>query len=162
MDHKKQNEEKEEKQHKKSMYKKFGLILLCSFVAMYVVMYTLVASWGHIYFSLNMFYMTTMSVSAMGIVMLVGMRKMFKNKKRNYILYGIFGVLIVLTFIFEREQTFITDEVFLRSMIPHHSKAVLICREASIINPKIEKLCDGIIQTQLQEIRRMKEIMDEY
>lgn len=157
----KEHKERNKKQ-KKSMYKKFALILLCSFVVMYIVMYTLVASWGHIYLSLNMFYMVIMSVSAMGIIMLFGMRKMYKNKKRNYTLFAVFGVLIVLTFIFERQQTFVTDEAFLRSMIPHHSKAVLICREASITNPKIEDLCDEIIRAQLREIREMKELMDEY
>ena len=53
------------------------------------------------------------------------------------------------------------DRQFLRSMIPHHSGAVLMCREASIDDPKIRQLCEGIIASQTSEIDQMKAILAE-
>jgi uncharacterized protein (DUF305 family) len=48
------------------------------------------------------------------------------------------------------------DIQFLKLMIPHHSGAVLMCREQSITDPQVKKLCSNIIQSQLAEIAEMK------
>jgi uncharacterized protein (DUF305 family) len=58
-----------------------------------------------------------------------------------------------------RTQTTIGDTAFLRSMIPHHSGAILMCREASIRDPEIKALCGQIIRSQAQEIDQMKAIL---
>lgn len=136
--------------------------MLASTVTMYIISYTMVESFSHIYLSINKFYMVLLMVSAMGLIMLIGMRSMYKNKKLNYILYAAFGALLIGIFAIERYQTFVGNEKFLKSMIPHHSMAIHICTEASITDPEIEDLCDEIIKAQRQEIRRMKEILERY
>ena len=58
-----------------------------------------------------------------------------------------------------RTQTTIGDRAFLRSMIPHHSGAILMCQEASLSDPEIVKLCGNIIKSQREEIDQMKAIL---
>ena len=55
--------------------------------------------------------------------------------------------------------TTIGDTAFLRSMIPHHSGAILMCREASIHDPEIKTLCGEIVEGQRREIDQMKAIL---
>ena len=145
-----------------SNYKTFAIIILCSAVVMYAISYTMIDSFAHFYLSINKGYMVLMMVAGMGIVMLVGMRTMYKNKKLNRILYAAFAVLLLVSFLFARSQTIVGNEKFLKSMIPHHSMAILICQEASITDPEIEDLCDEIIRSQKQEIDQMKKIMERY
>jgi uncharacterized protein (DUF305 family) len=58
-----------------------------------------------------------------------------------------------------RTQTTIGDTAFLRSMIPHHSGAILMCKEASLSNSQIVELCKSIIRSQREEIDQMKAIL---
>lgn len=51
-----------------------------------------------------------------------------------------------------RQQTAIGDAEFLRSMVPHHSGAILMCREAKLRDAEIRELCRGIIAGQQREI----------
>jgi uncharacterized protein (DUF305 family) len=44
-------------------------------------------------------------------------------------------------------------------MIPHHSGAILMCGRAGIQDAELRKLCSGIIESQADEIRQMKEIL---
>jgi uncharacterized protein (DUF305 family) len=41
-------------------------------------------------------------------------------------------------------------------MIPHHAGAILMCQEAPIKDPEIQKLCERIIENQQGEIDQMK------
>jgi len=88
------------------------------------------------------------------------MTSMYKNKKKNY--FFIFGAifLLIIFFLFIRNQTGIEDKQFLKSMIPHHSSAILMCEQANIEDQEILELCDSIIQSQQQEINQMKKILD--
>lgn len=54
------------------------------------------------------------------------------------------------------------NEQFLRSMIPHHSSAILMCDEARITDPEITRLCEQIVRTQREEIAQMRAIMTRY
>jgi uncharacterized protein (DUF305 family) len=58
-----------------------------------------------------------------------------------------------------RDQVAIADGEFLKSMIPHHAGAILMCEEARIANPEIRKLCDAIISSQQAEIDQMKDLL---
>ena len=49
---------------------------------------------------------------------------------------------------------------FLKSMIPHHAGAILMCEEASIQDPEIRVLCQNIIVSQQSEINQMKAILN--
>ena len=65
--------------------------------------------------------------------------------------FGSFGLI--------RTQTTIDDTAFLRSMIPHHSGAILMCEQASLSDAEILKLCGEIIRSQTAEIDQMKSIL---
>ena len=65
--------------------------------------------------------------------------------------FGSFGLI--------RTQTTIGDTAFLRSMIPHHSGAILMCKQASLKDAEIRELCRGIIAGQAAEIEQMKSIL---
>jgi uncharacterized protein (DUF305 family) len=71
------------------------------------------------------------------------------------------GSVIVFfgSFALIRTQTTIGDRAFLRSMIPHHSGAILMCSEASISDPEVVALCGQIIKSQRDEIEQMKAIL---
>jgi uncharacterized protein (DUF305 family) len=56
----------------------------------------------------------------------------------------------------------IGNKDFLRSMIPHHSGAILMCNEASITDPEIVALCRAIVQSQEQESAQMEAILVRY
>jgi uncharacterized protein (DUF305 family) len=55
-----------------------------------------------------------------------------------------------------RKQVGVTDRQFLKSMIPHHAGAILMCNNANITDPEIKKLCKEIIVSQEKEIALMK------
>jgi uncharacterized protein (DUF305 family) len=40
-------------------------------------------------------------------------------------------------------------------MIPHHSGAILMCREAELLDRELAVLCDDIIDAQRREIEQM-------
>jgi uncharacterized protein (DUF305 family) len=61
-----------------------------------------------------------------------------------------------------RTQAFVGNEQFLRAMLPHHSGATLMCQNASITDPEIKTLCEGIIKSQADEITQMEEILKRY
>ena len=48
------------------------------------------------------------------------------------------------------------DSRFLRSMIPHHAGAILMCEKARVDDPEIKKLCAGIIRSRTTGIVQMK------
>jgi uncharacterized protein (DUF305 family) len=58
-----------------------------------------------------------------------------------------------------RQQTGVADRQFLRSMIPHHSSAILKCRAASLEEPEIIGLCRSIMTGQQQEIDQMNALL---
>ena len=45
-------------------------------------------------------------------------------------------------------------------MIPHHSIAINNARKADISDPRVRKLADGIIASQVREIRTMKLLLN--
>lgn len=55
-----------------------------------------------------------------------------------------------------RQQVAITDREFLKSMIPHHAVAILMCEEARLKAPEIKELCATIIASQQAESDKMK------
>ena len=93
------------------------------------------------------------------VLMLLVMGSMYKNKKLNYALIAAFAAIGLLAFALGRTQTPVGNKQFLRSMIPHHSSAIVMCQESSIDDPEIVELCGDIVETQEREIAQMKEIL---
>ena len=139
----------------RSPYTMLAMNLLLSAVIMYLVMFAMIDTWGEFYNNLNMAYMTLMMVSPMGALMLLMMGSMYRNGRLNLILYAIFAGLFVLGTVGTRAQAGIGNTQFLRSMIPHHSGAILMCGKAPVRDPEIRRLCATIIQGQQREIEQM-------
>lgn len=143
----------------KRPYAMFAANLLISGIVMYFVMYTMIDSTAELYHNLNNLYMTMMMVTTMALLMLWMMPPMFPDHRTNIILNVVFGALFLLSLYGMRTQALIGDNQFLRSMIPHHSGAILMCEQASIRNPEIQALCGNIVISQKQEIDQMKTIL---
>ena len=153
------NNEMNQSKMSKNHYTKFILMLIGSFIAMYITMYLNTYEIDHVYFSLTRFYMTCLGISAMAVIMLLFMLNMFKNKRKNIaILLGSLGLFVgALTMV--RTQKPIGDVLYMKAMIPHHSIAILTSKRADIKDPKVRKLADEIIRAQEKEIAEMKAYM---
>lgn len=140
-------------------YRKLPLMLIVHFVIMFAVMYTMVYSLSDVFLNLNQFYMTMMMVLPMALLMPLMMASMYPSKKINLMIYfsSIVGFVIFLWFM--RDQTFVGDKQFLKSMIPHHSGAILMCERSPIADQEIKDLCELIRKSQLKEIDQMKSIL---
>src|SRR3546814_13774253 len=106
---------------------------------MYLVMFVMIDRLSSFYNNLNMFYMTLMMVSPMVLLMIVAMPGMFPSKRFNMLLLLGSAVAFFGSFALIRTQTTIGDTAFLRSMIPHHSGAILMCEQASLKDAEIRE-----------------------
>lgn len=143
----------------KNAYVSLAVQTIISGVIMYFVMFVMIDSLGSFYNNLNMFYMTLMMVAPMVALMVLAMRHMFPSKGANSAL--LIGSLAVFfgSFALIRTQTTIDDRAFLRSMIPHHSGAILMCQQAQLDDPRNVSLCRDIIRSQREEIAEMKSLL---
>lgn len=143
-------------EHGGSPYKKLLLMLVISFIFMYGIMFLNVDEANHIYLSLTRTYMSVLMVSAMALVMLPMMGKMYPNKKLNRLILLSAVVVFAGVLTFLRQQTFIGDVQYMKGMIPHHSSAIMTSKNASIEDPEVKKLSEQIIKSQEEEIAQMK------
>ena len=81
---------------------------------------------------------------------------MYHNKTWNAVIMAVSVVAGIAFFLFIREQTAVSDRQFLRSMIPHHASAILMCQQSSVRDPEIQRLCSTIVSGQQAEIDQMK------
>jgi uncharacterized protein (DUF305 family) len=121
----------------------------------------MVDSLPNVFVNLNQFYMAGLMTAPMVVFELLLMAMMYKNKKLNLAIITGSVVLLVAFWMGIRKQVAIGDTQFLRSMIPHHAGALLMCDEASLIDPRIRKLCEEIRDSQTREIAQMKALLRE-
>ncbi len=145
-----------QKKESKGQYAKFVLMLIGSFILMYITMYFNTYEIDHVYFSLTRFYMACLGISAMAVIMLIFMLNMYKNKKKNIAIILGSLILFVSALTLVRTQTPIGDVIYMKAMIPHHSIAILTSKRADIKDPEVRKLADEIIKAQEKEIAEMK------
>lgn len=146
----------------KGSYRALAGEMAIDFVIMYLVMYTMIATLDHFRLNLNNVYMTLMMVAPMTIVMLVAMRSMYRSRRLNLLIGGGAALVFIASFAAMRTQAGVGNAEFLRSMIPHHSGAILMCEQASITDPELVELCGQIVQSQKAEIEQMQAILDRY
>lgn len=140
---------------------RFAAMIATSIVVMFFLMYQLIYSLDHAMFSVNRLIASLVMGCVMAIVMLAFMWSMYKGKSTKIaVLVGAaLGAVILLGV--NRSQAVISDVSFMRSMIPHHSIAINNARKASISDPRVRKLADGIIESQVKEIAEMKLLIDD-
>ncbi|WP_193377878.1 DUF305 domain-containing protein [Sinorhizobium fredii] len=139
-------------------YLMFAVNVILSVVVMYFVMFSMIDGWGDFRNNLNTFYMALTMVAPMGIIMLATMAGMYKNRRLNVLLYIGLLALFCAAFAGTRIQSGIGDRQFIASMVPHHSGAILMCREARLEDEELKDLCRNISQGQRQEIEQMNAI----
>lgn len=129
-----------------------------SLVVMYVVMFTMIDGPADFRNNLNMAYMAVTMWAPMGVFMLATMGGMYRRKALNLAMYGAFVALTIGSLWATRAQALIDDRQFIASMIPHHSGAILMCREAALADQDLVELCAQIIEAQRSEIDQMERI----
>ena len=137
-------------------YRHLLIMAALSFVSMYILMYAMVDAAGNVYANVNQVYMAGLMTAPMVIIELVVMRRMYHDTKRNAAIIGTSAIIGIALFMFIRAQTGVSDRQFLRSMIPHHASAILMCEEAPITDAEIQSLCKSIRSSQQAEIHQMK------
>jgi len=142
-------------------YKLLIIMAVLHFFAMYFLMYVMVDNFSNILLNFNQFYMAGIMTAPMVILELFLMGSMYHKKELNIFLITISVLILIVFFLFIRYQTGISDEQFLKSMIPHHAAAVLMCEKAQIIDVEIQELCNKIISNQQSEIEQMKTKLNE-
>lgn len=139
-------------------YWMLALNLLLSLIVMYFVMYTMIDGWQDFRNNINMLYMALTMWAPMGILMLITMGGMYQATRTNIVLYVVFAAVTLGSLWATRSQALVGDRQFVQSMVPHHSGAILMCREAKLQDPELIKLCQEISQGQRREIDQMNAI----
>ena len=141
-------------------YLMFWLNMLLGLAVMYIVMFSMIDGWIDFRNNLNMLYMAVTMWAPMGIFMLATMPGMFPDRRANIALYVAFALLTAGSLWATRSQVAIDDRQFIASMIPHHSGAILMCREASLSDAELVSLCEAIARAQREEIQQMERIAE--
>lgn len=144
----------------KHHYARLAIMTALSFGAMYGLMYAMVNSWSNVLANSNQIYMAGLMVASMVVIELAVMGPMYQSKRLNLLIYLISALALAVFWIAIREQAGIGDRQFLRSMIPHHAGAILMCENADIHDQEIRKLCQTIISGQRAEIDQMKGLLE--
>ena len=140
-------------------YRMLGISFVVMLILMYLIMFTMIYSLGEFIQNINFFYMAIMMATPMVVMMPLMMGSLYPDRRINLIIYVGSALLFVLAFIGIRGQLLVGDDQFLRSMIPHHSGAILMCEQARITDPEIKTLCGNIVRSQKEEIDEMKQIL---
>lgn len=140
-------------------YPRLLAMLVLSFLAMYLLMYAMVDSADNVFNNVNQVYMAALMAAPMALIELALMGRTYTRKTVNAGIAAASVLLMLLCWMGIRNQTGVSDQQFVRSMIPHHAGAILMCRENRLRSPDLKRLCGGIIRSQQAEIEQMKAAM---
>jgi uncharacterized protein (DUF305 family) len=141
-------------------YVRLAVMLLLSFAAMYVLMYAMVDKFEDVYPNHNQAYMAALMTAPMAIIEILLMGSMYPHKRANLVIAIGAVVLLAAAWFAIRYQAAIGDEQFVRSMIPHHSGAILMCDRANLQDAELRQLCTQIAAGQQAEIDQMRAILE--
>ena len=145
--------------HRSNYLRLLGMTLL-SFFSMYVFMYAMVNTFANVFSSLNQVYMAGLMTAPMVLIELLLMGGMYENKRFNAAIVAASIIAMVGFFVLIRQQVAITDRQFLRSMIPHHAGAILMCQNAPLQAAELKQLCRSVVTSQEAEIAQMKALLE--
>lgn len=120
-----------------------GLLIMAilSFISMYVLMYAMVDRLENVHPNINQFWMAGLMTAPMRVIEVLLMKSMYHDKKMNLIVIAVSVVTGILFFLLIRQQAAITDQQFLKSMIPHHAGAILMYQQAPLADAEMKELC---------------------
>jgi len=137
-------------------YMKFAAMIATSAFIMFFLMYQLVYEADHLTFSVTRLIAALVMGAVMTVVMLAFMWSMYEGKGTKIVILAGAALLGAVLLSVNRSQSLIDDGRFMKAMIPHHSIAINNARKADIRDPRVRKLADEIIASQVREIREMK------
>jgi hypothetical protein len=140
---------------------RFAAMIATSTFIMFFLMYQLVYEADHLMFSVNRLIATLVMGAVMTVVMLGFMWPMYDGRRTKVATVAVAALLAVVLLYANRAQTFVDDVTFMSAMIPHHSIAINNARKADIRDPRVRELADGIIASQVREIREMQLLIDD-
>lgn len=140
---------------------RFAAMIATSTFIMFFLMYQLVYSFDHAMFSVNRLISSLVMGCVMTVVMLSFMWPMYRGTRTKIAVLVTAALAGLILLSANRSQALIADVTFLKSMIPHHSIAINNARKASISDPRVRKLADEIIESQVREIATMKLLVDD-
>lgn len=161
MQHKQKSEENNPN-YSLAMYKRFAVMAVAMFVAMYFIMYAMIDGLNNLIPNINNLYMTLLMVSAMLVIELWIMKGMYQNKKINWAVIAVSLAIGIFSWFGIREQINVGDKQFVKGMIPHHASAVLMSEKAKLTDPELIDLQKNILETQAKEIELMKRKLKEF
>lgn len=142
-------------------YRKLAIMTGLSFVSMYVLMYSMVDRFINVIPNVNQVYMAGLMTMGMVIIEVLLMSSMYMDKRRNTLILASSFIALIGFFLLIRQQGFVGDRQFAKSMIPHHAAAILMAKEANLTDPDLRNLQQNIITAQEKEIKQMKEKLDQ-
>jgi len=140
---------------------RFAAMIAVSTFIMFFLMYQLIYSPDHAMFSVNRLVASLVMGCAMTVVMLVFMWQMYKGTRTKIAVLVMASLAGMILLSVNRSQALIGDSSFMKSMIPHHSIAINNARKAGISDPRVRKLADVIIESQIREIAEMKLLIED-
>lgn len=126
---------------------------------MYLVMFLNIADIRHFYVSVTRTYMALLMVFPMAILMIVTMRHMYTDRRKNMsiVMVSILGFILVLFGL--RNQVFVNDSQYMKAMIPHHSSAIMVSENNIFNDSGLNQLAKDIIKAQKEEIELMEKLL---
>jgi hypothetical protein len=140
---------------------RFAAMIATSTFVMFFLMYQLVYELDDALFSVNRLVASLAMGCVMAVVMLGFMWRMYEGPGRKLGALVGAAALAAALLVINRSQTLIGDVTFMESMIPHHSIAINNARKATITDPRVRRLADEIIESQLREIAEMHLLIDD-
>ena len=141
--------------HMKTMYLRFGAMILTAMVVMYAAMFVGSYEWSHVRWSESRLFMALTLGGSMGLVMLAWMLNMFRSTKINLLVVGASLALLVGGILLDRSQATVEDTGFMSSMIPHHSLAITRAERSQLSDYRVCELAVEISEAQRREIFEM-------
>ena len=140
---------------------RFAAMIAASTFIMFFLMYQLIFTVDHAMFSINRLIASLVMGCVMTVVMLSFMWSMYKGNTTKIIVLVVGCLGFASLLLLNRSQAAVSDTSFMKSMIPHHSIAINNARKATISDPRVRKLADQIIESQVREIAEMKLLLDD-
>jgi hypothetical protein len=134
-------------------------MIAVSTVMMYGLMYLNTFELDHVFFSQTRLWMAIIMGATMTAVMLAFMWPMYRGQNIKLAILAGSVAAFALSLWLVRSQETVDDVSYMSAMIPHHSIAIMTSARAHIRDPRVRKLADGIIKTQVREIGEMKQLI---
>jgi hypothetical protein len=138
---------------------RFGAMVATSTIVMFALMYLNTFALDHVWYSQTRTWMALLMGATMAILMLAFMWRMYRNTWINMGILAGSAVVFTVALWLVRSQETVGDVSYMKAMIPHHSIAIMTSERAHIRDPRVRKLADGIIESQVREIGQMKSLI---